>query len=178
MVSCWICWGSYHYICFKGHNVFMAATMLNGAAIMDGALLLIASTESCPQPQTSEHLQLLTSWKWSTSSFCKIRFDLIQESVAINQHESIQKFIQVQELDSCFYNWVAVGDESVFLLFATIFLGCVGMRTKMQTKCLTWILWLYLRWLCQGMIADGASCSANFRTAQVQCWCGLWVHCE
>jgi len=29
----------------------MAATMLNGAAIMDGALLLIASTESCPQPQ-------------------------------------------------------------------------------------------------------------------------------
>jgi len=37
------------------------ATMLNGAAIMDGALLLIASTESCPQPQTSEHLQLLTT---------------------------------------------------------------------------------------------------------------------
>jgi hypothetical protein len=43
--------GSYHYICFEGHNIFMAATMLNGAAIMDGALLLIASTESCPQPQ-------------------------------------------------------------------------------------------------------------------------------
>ncbi len=37
-----------------------------------------------------------------------------------------------------------------------IFLGCVGMRTKMQTKCLTWILWLYLLWLCQGTIADGA----------------------
>jgi translation initiation factor 2 subunit 3 len=53
--------GSYHYISFKGHNIFMAATMLNGAAIMDGALLLIASTESCPQPQTSELLQLLTS---------------------------------------------------------------------------------------------------------------------
>jgi translation initiation factor 2 gamma subunit (eIF-2gamma) len=52
--------GSYHYICFKGHNILMA-TMLNGAATMDGALLLIASTESCPQPQTSEHLQLLTT---------------------------------------------------------------------------------------------------------------------
>nr|XP_034581031.1 eukaryotic translation initiation factor 2 subunit 3-like [Setaria viridis] len=32
------------------------ATMLNGAAIMDGTLLLIAANESCPQPQTSEHL--------------------------------------------------------------------------------------------------------------------------
>jgi hypothetical protein len=27
------------------------ATMLNGAAVMDGALLLIAANESCPQPQ-------------------------------------------------------------------------------------------------------------------------------
>jgi translation initiation factor 2 subunit 3 len=32
------------------------ATMLNGAAVMDAALLLIAGNESCPQPQTSEHL--------------------------------------------------------------------------------------------------------------------------
>ncbi|KAK6138935.1 hypothetical protein DH2020_027316 [Rehmannia glutinosa] len=38
-----------------GHDILMA-TMLNGAAIMDGALLLIAANESCPQPQTSEHL--------------------------------------------------------------------------------------------------------------------------
>ena len=32
------------------------ATMLNGAAVMDAALLLVAGNESCPQPQTSEHL--------------------------------------------------------------------------------------------------------------------------
>ena len=32
------------------------ATMLNGATIMDSTMLLIASNESCPQPQTSEHL--------------------------------------------------------------------------------------------------------------------------
>ncbi|XP_008244110.1 PREDICTED: eukaryotic translation initiation factor 2 subunit 3-like [Prunus mume] len=31
-------------------------TMLNGAAIMDGALFLNVANESCPQPQTSEHL--------------------------------------------------------------------------------------------------------------------------
>ncbi|KAD3336470.1 hypothetical protein E3N88_31989 [Mikania micrantha] len=38
-----------------GHDILMAI-MLNGAAIMDEALLLIAANESCPQPQTSEHL--------------------------------------------------------------------------------------------------------------------------
>lgn len=38
-----------------GHDILMA-TMLNGAAVMDAALLLIAASEPCPQPQTSEHL--------------------------------------------------------------------------------------------------------------------------
>lgn len=32
------------------------STMLSGAAVMDAALLLIAGNETCPQPQTSEHL--------------------------------------------------------------------------------------------------------------------------
>ena len=32
------------------------ATMLNGAAVMDAALLLIAANVPCPQTQTSEHL--------------------------------------------------------------------------------------------------------------------------
>lgn len=35
-----------------GHDILMA-TMLNGAAVMDGAFLLIAANETCPQPQTS-----------------------------------------------------------------------------------------------------------------------------
>src|SRR3989338_9270375 len=34
-----------------GHETLMA-TMLSGAAIMDGALLLVAANEECPQPQT------------------------------------------------------------------------------------------------------------------------------
>src|SRR3989344_589368 len=38
-----------------GHETLMA-TMLSGAAIMDGALLLVAANEHCPQPQTKEHL--------------------------------------------------------------------------------------------------------------------------
>ena len=38
-----------------GHETLMA-TMLSGSAIMDGALLLVAANEECPQPQTKEHL--------------------------------------------------------------------------------------------------------------------------
>ncbi|MDR0767355.1 MAG: translation initiation factor IF-2 subunit gamma, partial [Methanosarcinales archaeon] len=41
-----------------GHETLMA-TMLSGAAIMDGAMLVIAANEACPQPQTKEHLMAL-----------------------------------------------------------------------------------------------------------------------
>jgi translation initiation factor 2 subunit 3 len=41
-----------------GHESLMA-TMLSGAAIIDGALLLVAANEFCPQPQTREHLMAL-----------------------------------------------------------------------------------------------------------------------
>jgi translation initiation factor 2 gamma subunit (eIF-2gamma) len=56
-----------------GHDILMA-TMLNGAAVMDAALLLIAGNESCPQPQTSEHLAVgdhhdrLIAWSIPTTS--------------------------------------------------------------------------------------------------------------
>ena len=72
------------------------ATMLNGAAIMDGALLLIAANESCPQPQTSEHLAAVEIMRLQHIIILQNKVDLIQENVAINQHESIQKFIQVK----------------------------------------------------------------------------------
>lgn len=71
------------------------ATMLNGAAIMDGALLLIAGNESCPQPQTSEHLAAVEIMRLKHIIILQNKIDLIQESVAINQHEAIQNFIQV-----------------------------------------------------------------------------------
>ncbi|KAF6141381.1 hypothetical protein GIB67_021197 [Kingdonia uniflora] len=76
-----------------GHDILMA-TMLNGAAIMDGALLLIAANESCPQPQTSEHLAAVEIMRLQNIIILQNKVDLIQEHVAINQHEAIQKFIQ------------------------------------------------------------------------------------
>ncbi|KQJ82513.1 hypothetical protein BRADI_5g09350v3 [Brachypodium distachyon] len=78
---------------FSGHDLLMA-TMLNGAAIMDGALLLIAANESCPQPRTSEHLAAVEIMRLQHLIILQNKIDLIQESAAMNQHEAIQKFIQ------------------------------------------------------------------------------------
>lgn len=69
---------------------------------MDGALLLIAANESCPQPQTSEHLAAVEIMRLQHIIILQNKVDLIQENVAINQHEAIQKFIQV----SCFKPFV------------------------------------------------------------------------
>lgn len=76
-----------------GHDILMA-TMLNGAAVMDGALLLIAANESCPQPQTSEHLAAVEIMQLKHIIILQNKIDLISESVAANQHEAITSFIQ------------------------------------------------------------------------------------
>ena len=77
-----------------GHDILMA-TMLNGAAVMDGALLLIAANEPCPQPQTSEHLAAVEIMRLKHILILQNKVDLVTESAAINQHESITRFIQV-----------------------------------------------------------------------------------
>ena len=41
-----------------GHETLMT-TMLSGAALMNGAILVIAANEKCPQPRTIEHLMAL-----------------------------------------------------------------------------------------------------------------------
>lgn len=85
------------HLFLQGHDILMA-TMLNGAAIMDGALLLIAANESCPQPQTSEHLAAIEIMRLKHIIILQNKVDLIQENVATNQHDAIQKFIQVSSL--------------------------------------------------------------------------------
>jgi len=76
-----------------GHDILMA-TMLNGAAVMDAALLLIAGNESCPQPQTSEHLAAIEIMKLKHILIMQNKVDLVKESQALDQHEQIQRFVQ------------------------------------------------------------------------------------
>lgn len=76
-----------------GHDILMA-TMLNGAAVMDGAFLLIAANETCPQPQTSEHLAAVEIMQLKHIIILQNKIDLIDEAKATNQHDAIQAFIQ------------------------------------------------------------------------------------
>jgi translation initiation factor 2 subunit 3 len=76
-----------------GHDILMA-TMLNGAAVMDAALLLIAGNESCPQPQTSEHLAAVEIMKLQHIIILQNKIDLVKESAAFEQHKQILKFIK------------------------------------------------------------------------------------
>ena len=76
-----------------GHDILMA-TMLNGAAVMDGALLLVAANEACPQPQTSEHLAAVEIMRLKHIIILQNKIDLISESAAANQHDAIVGFVQ------------------------------------------------------------------------------------
>ncbi|KAA8580508.1 hypothetical protein FQN60_013466, partial [Etheostoma spectabile] len=76
-----------------GHDILMA-TMLNGAAVMDAALLLIAGNESCPQPQTSEHLAAIEIMKLKHILILQNKIDLVKESQAKEQYEQILAFLK------------------------------------------------------------------------------------
>lgn len=70
------------------------ATMLNGAAVMDAALLLIAGNEPCPQPQTSEHLAAVEIMKLQHMIILQNKIDLVKEASALQQYEDIKAFVK------------------------------------------------------------------------------------
>lgn len=76
-----------------GHDILMS-TMLSGAAVMDAALLLIAGNESCPQPQTSEHLAAIEIMKLKHVVILQNKVDLMREESALEHEKSILKFIR------------------------------------------------------------------------------------
>ncbi len=76
-----------------GHETLMA-TMLSGAAIMDGAVLVIAANEKCPQPQTREHLTALEISSTKNIVIVQNKIDLISEKDAVKNYEQITKFVK------------------------------------------------------------------------------------
>ncbi len=76
-----------------GHETLMA-TMLSGAAIMDGALLLIAANERCPQPQTREHLYALDIIGVKRVVVVQNKIDLLTNEEAMRNYEEIRQFLK------------------------------------------------------------------------------------
>ncbi len=76
-----------------GHETLMA-TMLSGAALMDGALLLIAGNERCPQPQTREHLYALDIIGVRNVVVVQNKIDLLTPEAAKQNFEEIRAFLK------------------------------------------------------------------------------------
>lgn len=81
------------FIDAPGHETLMA-TMLSGAAIMDGALLLVAANESCPQPQTKEHLMALSIVGVNNIIIVQNKIDLVSKEEALKNFQEIQNFVK------------------------------------------------------------------------------------
>ncbi len=76
-----------------GHESLMA-TMLCGANIMDGAILLISAREECPQPQTREHLMALEISGLKNLIVVQNKVDLIDEKKAAKNYSDIKNFLK------------------------------------------------------------------------------------
>ena len=76
-----------------GHETLMAV-MISGSSIMDGALLLIAANEECPQPQTREHLMALEIAGIENIVVVQNKVDLVSRERAMESHAEIQAFLQ------------------------------------------------------------------------------------
>lgn len=76
-----------------GHETLMA-TMLSGAAIMDGALLMVAANEECPQPQTKEHLMALEIIGIKNIIIIQNKIDLVSKEDALKNYKQIKDFVK------------------------------------------------------------------------------------
>jgi len=76
-----------------GHEALMA-TMLSGAAIMDGAILLVAADEPCPQPQTREHLAAAEIIGIKNIVIVQNKVDIVDEKRAHESYQEIKNFVK------------------------------------------------------------------------------------
>jgi translation initiation factor 2 subunit 3 len=76
-----------------GHETLMA-TMLCGAAIMDGAVLVISANEPCPQPQTKEHLMALNITGIDKIVIVQNKIDLMSRDQVMEHYRQIKDFVK------------------------------------------------------------------------------------
>ena len=76
-----------------GHETLMAI-MITGASLMDGAMLMVAANENCPQPQTREHLMALEIAGIKNIIVVQNKIDLVTEERAIESYNEIKNFLK------------------------------------------------------------------------------------
>jgi translation initiation factor 2 subunit 3 len=97
--ECPVCGGkaipfrSISFVDAPGHETLMA-TMLSGSALMDGAMLVIAANEPCPQPQTKEHLMALELVGITKIVIVQNKIDVVSQKDALRHYEQIKAFVK------------------------------------------------------------------------------------
>ena len=76
-----------------GHESLMTV-MISGASLMDGAFLVIAANEPCPQQQTFEHLQALNIAGIKNVVIVQNKVDLVTREQAKVNYAQIKEFVK------------------------------------------------------------------------------------
>jgi translation initiation factor 2 subunit 3 len=76
-----------------GHETLMTTTIA-ASSILDGAVLVIAANEKCPQPQTEEHLMVLDILGIKNVVVVQNKIDLVTKEKAIENYNQIREFLK------------------------------------------------------------------------------------
>jgi len=76
-----------------GHHSLMV-TMLSGAALMDGALFVLAANAKCPQPQDREHLAAAEMVGIKNLILVQNKIDVVDKQRAIENFKEIRSFVK------------------------------------------------------------------------------------
>ncbi len=76
-----------------GHHSLMV-TMLSGAALMDGALLVLSATEPCPQAQDREHLAAAEITGINKLVIVQNKIDVVEKNQIMQRYHEIQDFVK------------------------------------------------------------------------------------
>lgn len=85
--------GHISFVDVPGHEAFMS-NMISGAAVMNACILVIASNEKIPQPQTYEHFEAVKNVDIDKFIILQNKMDLIEESENPKVVKDIQKFLK------------------------------------------------------------------------------------
>ena len=76
-----------------GHETLMTTTIA-ASSILDGAVLVIAANEKCPQPQTEEHLMVLDILGIKNVVVVQNKIDLVPKEKAVENYNEIRAFLK------------------------------------------------------------------------------------
>ena len=85
-----------------GHETLMVV-MMSRAAIMNGAILMVAANEECPQPQTVEHLIVLKILGIKNIIVVQNKIDLVEEKQALKNCIKFKNLLKTLDLK---FQWI------------------------------------------------------------------------